>query len=128
MFVAIMEHSTTIALVATASSAAIIAVSSTISAAKHWKQISPKRKGNYEEIGTNVYQDEDGTATEESEARYSTYVQKVFILFGTALGVGFSLPIAIRSMKDMESLVYVSNWLIFVSWVRIAFLGLFGHL
>ncbi|KAH8146106.1 uncharacterized protein LAJ45_09796 [Morchella importuna] len=111
-----MEHNTIIALVATASSAAIIAVSSTINAAKHWKQVSSKRKGNYEEIGTGVYQDEDGTATEESEARYSTYVQKVFILFGAALGVGFSLPIAIRSMKDMESLVYVSNWLVFVSW------------
>lgn len=120
MSAAIMERTTIIALVVTASSAAIIAVSSTINAAKHWKQISSKRKARYQEIETDLYQDEDGTATEESEARYSTYVQKFFIVFGTALGLGFSLPIAIRSMEHMESNVYVSNWIVFVSWCFIS--------
>lgn len=112
-----MEHSITIALATTASSTAIIAFSSGLHAIRHRKQVLSKRQDGYEEIATNLYEDEDGIATVESEARYSTYTQKGLIVFGTLIGLGSSLSIAIRSTGDWTSSGYISDWLVFVSWV-----------
>lgn len=106
-----------ITLVSTALSTAIIAFSSSLHAIKHWKQVICKRKDGYEEITTDLYEDEDGRATVESEAKYSTYTQKGFIIFGTLIGLGFSLSIAIRSIGDRTNFGYISDWLVFVSWV-----------
>lgn len=107
----------TIALATAASSTAIIAFSSGLHAIRHWKQVLSKRRDGYEEMATDLYEDEDGIATVESEARYSTYTQKGFIMFGTLIGLGSSLSIAIRSTGDWTSSGYISDWLVFVSWV-----------
>lgn len=112
-----MERNIMIALVTTASSTAIIAFSTGFHAIQHWKQVFSKRKDGYEEITTDLYEDEDGIATVESEAKYSTFAQKGFIILGTLLGFGFSLSVAIRSTGDRTSSGYISNWLVFVSWV-----------
>lgn len=106
-----------ITLITTASSTAIIAFSSSFHAIQHWKQIISKRKDGYEEIAADLYEDEDGIATVESEAKYSTYTQKGFMLLGTLIGLGFSLSTAIRSTGDRTSSGYISDWLVFVSWV-----------
>lgn len=106
-----------ITLIPTALSTAIIAFSSSLHAIKHWKHVLSKRKDGYEEITTDLYEDEDGRATVESEAKYSTYTQKGFIVLGTLIGLGFSLSIAIRSTEDRTNFGYISDWLVFVSWV-----------
>lgn len=106
-----------IPLAATASSTAIIAFSSSFHTIQLWKQIFSKRRVGYEEIPTKLYEDEDGIATVESEARYSTYLQKGIIVLGTVAGLGFSLSVAIRSTGDRASSECISNWLVFVSWV-----------
>lgn len=123
-----IERDTVIALATTASSAAIIAVSSGFHAAKLWKQVLSKRKDSYDEITANLYQDEDGVATLDSEARYSTYMQKVFILLGTVAGMGFSLLIAIRSTGSRQDLEFISNWLVFFSWVNTPLINSFENI
>lgn len=106
-----------IALVTTASSTAIIALSSGLHAIQHWKQVLSRRKDGYEETA-NLYEDEDGVATVESEAKYSTCTQMGLIFLGTLAGLGFSLSVAIRSTSGgRTSSGYISDWLVFVSWV-----------
>lgn len=114
-----IERDIMITLITTALSTAIIALSSSFHAIQYLKQIASKRKDGYEEITAGVYEDEDGIATVESEAKYSTYTQKGFMFLGTLIGLGFSLSIAIRSTGDRTSSGYISDWLVFVSWVYI---------
>lgn len=112
-----MERGIVVALIATTSSTAIIAFSSGFHTIRLWKRIISKREEGHEEATTDLYEDEDGTATLESEARYSTYIQRRAIMLGTLIGLGFSLLVAIRSIGGRPSFECIPDWLVFVSWV-----------
>lgn len=65
-----------------------------------------------------IYEDKDGTATEESMAQYSTKKSFVVIFIGVALGLAASFALAVAGMVyHMDGVTRI--WLLFGSWVRI---------
>lgn len=65
-----------------------------------------------------IYQDEDGKATEESMAKYSTKRSFILIFLGTALGVASSFALAvIATIESMNIKNSTIIWLLFWSWV-----------
>ena len=76
-----------------------------------------QRHSTHEPI-QSLYHDEDGTATKESQARYSVKVQKYLILFGCILGTAVAITDAVQvtSSKTVPTLA-ASSWLLSLSWV-----------
>lgn len=71
-----------------------------------------------------LYEDEDGAATEESQALYSTKRQftAIFVLLGLGLATSLGLAIVATVRKDQSSytgLSLVQLWLLFPSWVGV---------
>jgi hypothetical protein len=70
-----------------------------------------------------VYEDEDGTATEESMAKYST--KPLFALIygftSTGLAVSFALAVfaTVRRANSFSELCVTQLWLLFPAWVSI---------
>lgn len=69
-----------------------------------------------------LYEDEDGAATEESQALYSTKYQfaSIFVLLGLGLATSLGLAIVATVRKDQfqsSDLMLVQLWLLFPSWV-----------
>lgn len=63
-----------------------------------------------------IYQDEDGEATEESMAKYSTKRHFIVIFVATGLGVASSFALTIVStINDINYGTII--WLLFWSWV-----------
>jgi hypothetical protein len=70
-----------------------------------------------------VYKDEDGTATLDSEAAYSSKSSKVIVYMATPLGFAASLASAvlstIRPVKTVSTQpLLVIDWINFTAWVR----------
>ena len=71
-----------------------------------------------------LYEDEDGAATEESQALFSTKRQfiAIFALLGLGIATSLGLAVAATVRKDQSSysgLSIVQVWLLFPSWVSI---------
>jgi hypothetical protein len=70
---------------------------------------------------SNLYEDADGVATEESMARYSTNHFYIITLVLATIGVATSLALAIYTTlqrHNFSHLCLVRIWLLFPSWVR----------
>ena len=72
-------------------------------------------------IGT-LYEDDDGSATEESQTEYSVKYAQMVVCITSALGLAASLTLAILSTVRHSSMglspkVFALDWLISVAWV-----------
>lgn len=69
----------------------------------------------------NLYEDEDGAATLDSEAAYSSRTVKIFICVVTALGFATSLASAVLSTvlanARLTRLSLIQDWMNFTAWV-----------
>lgn len=69
-----------------------------------------------------LYEDEDGVATEESMAHFSTKRQFVVIFFAAPIGIAASFGLAVWATvlkPSFSDLIIVQLWLLFASWVRV---------
>ena len=69
-----------------------------------------------------LYEAEDGVATEEAMARFSTKRQFLIIFFAAPVGIAASFGLAVWAtvLRDLFSdLTIVQLWLLFTSWVRV---------
>jgi hypothetical protein len=72
-----------------------------------------------------LYQDNDGTATENSMKAYSARRPFVFIFIGSALGLAASFGLAVFATVEtvkQESFHLSSIWALNLAWVRLIFL------
>lgn len=65
-----------------------------------------------------VYSDEDGTATEESQQAASNKIQRFFVFFFSVIGFGASLSLTILKTKSSVEFA-LAPWLRFVIWVSL---------
>jgi uncharacterized membrane protein YphA (DoxX/SURF4 family) len=69
-----------------------------------------------------LYKDEDGTATPESQAEYSSATVKIIICVVTALGFATSLASAVLSTvlanTHVTQALLIQDWTVFADWVR----------
>lgn len=67
---------------------------------------------------STIYEDEDGVATEESMAGYSTLVPKLLLSILTALGLLTAIALGILATVNVdEDPMCVENWLNVAQWV-----------
>ena len=97
--------------VATIVSLLVISLVATASAiAGHIRRVQDKH-------ARGVYEDEDGKATPESYAVFSTVWQKVTVVAWATIGLGCYAIYSVISQNEQSPPVW--NWLITASWVRI---------
>lgn len=77
--------------------------------------IQPKKLRN--RPTTDRYEDEDGTATRESEAAYSYQLQRVLVLLVSIVCLLASLALCVITPRSPYSLPGVGQWLHFGAWV-----------
>ena len=65
----------------------------------------------------DLYQDEDGTATEASQAAFSDWIPRTVLNLATVIGFGISIVSAILSIVWRASTASISLW---SSWVNMA--------
>ena len=68
-------------------------------------------------VKINVYEDEDGAATEKSTAEYSAKVPKLFLGIFVVSGLCTSIALAILGMLDRNDEIMVENWINVAQWV-----------
>ena len=71
-------------------------------------------------VEPEIYEDEDGVATEESMAQYSQKIPFIFILGSTSIGLAESFALAVFATVRKEffsELCLTETWLLFVAWV-----------
>lgn len=107
--------------VAAATLLVIIACSATSIRRIAQRFISPQ-KLQYQPISER-YEDEDGIATEESEASYTYQIQRVLVLVVSVIGSLDSLVLSVITTRSPRSNLEIQQWLQYISWVCI---GLFG--
>ena len=74
---------------------------------------------NQEESSLRVYEDEDGTATEESQKHHRASKPKWIALCSASLGLSISILVAVLTATLLSSLstAAIEYWLAFGSWV-----------
>ena len=83
----------------------------------------PSKLNGYHVAHSGVYQDKDGTATEESEAAFSDKLPKVIIYAATILGFATSITSAVLSTVWLTapfspSSSLIVDWINVFAWVR----------
>ena len=69
----------------------------------------------------DVYQDEDGTATKESQAAFSDWIPRIVLNLATLLGFGVSVASAVLGILWRSSIVEnwpLSTWVTMAAWVN----------
>jgi hypothetical protein len=75
-----------------------------------------RQKLQYQPISER-YEDEDGTATVESETAYSYQLPRALVLLISAIGSLDSLILCVITTRNPYSTVRVEQWLQFIAWV-----------
>ena len=68
---------------------------------------------------TDKYEDADGVATEESEAAFTTRIQRIFSLLTALVGFAVSLVSAILATLRADVQLPAESWLQFAAWIFI---------
>ncbi|KAK6333028.1 hypothetical protein TWF718_010852 [Orbilia javanica] len=68
---------------------------------------------------TDLYEDEDGAVTEESEKDYSVRLQKALVLLAAAAGTGCSYAASLRSMIHQDFSFIIGWWGYTATWTLI---------
>ena len=76
-----------------------------------------KPKDSEHEETSNVYEDLDGVATEESQRAYSTALPTYISISGTFIGLLASTAKASLASVHRTNDVDVEDWLVFATWV-----------
>lgn len=67
----------------------------------------------------NFYEDRDGKATPESIAAFSNRIPRAAILLFASLGLATSISISVLTTLDAQDGLFLENWMVTASWVRI---------
>ena len=78
---------------------------------------SSLKKDGYENVH-EFYEDEDGTATAETQKEYSAAIPKYLSLSSSILGLLASLTAAVITTVVPKTIIYLNHWFLFGSWVR----------
>lgn len=115
-----MAHSDTVALASSIVGLAAVAFL-TIPAAKQLsRRLSGSRSLSYEPL-SDRYEDEDGIATEESQAAYSVHLQRILLMVIVTVGTVETLIIALLATSRHRIRLPTEQWLSFVSWILLSF-------
>lgn len=63
------------------------------------------------------YEDEDGTATQESEAAYSYHIPRMVVLLISVLGFSASSALGVITARSHRTILAAQQWLLFAAWV-----------
>ena len=81
-----------------------------------YRRSSPRKGHSYDEIH-NIYEDEDGTATEETQKNYSAVIPRYLILVCAVIGLLLSIATSVLSTTQPGGTLFIESWLTFGSWV-----------
>lgn len=77
--------------------------------ASHFRESKPK---------SEIYEDEDGVASEESMAAYSATAPKIALSLCTVLGFLTAVPLAVLgTLEHDHDSTFIQNWLSVAQWV-----------
>lgn len=96
----------------------VVIASSVLSIRRLTLRFSPTHKLHYQPISER-YEDEDGTATQDSEAAYSYQKQRVLVLVFSVIGLLDSLMLCVIPTQSSYSTHEIEQWLQFAAWVRV---------
>lgn len=119
-----MEYSVAIAP-AIASSVALVFTAIVASTAFLNLLVKPRRNSSngYDE-SPNLYEDEDGTATEKSQKEYSATLPRYLLLASSAVGTVIASTGAIFRTLHPDNDLFVESWITFGSWAILVSLAL----
>ena len=80
------------------------------------QRLIPAEKIRYQCLSER-FEDEDGTATQESEAAYSYTLQRLLVLLLSVIGSIDSLVLAVIATRDTNFIANAEQWLHFGAWV-----------
>ena len=83
-------------------------------------QATSKEKNETSNETSELYQDQDGIATEETQKAYSAALPKYIALSCSLLGWSASTIVAVFTTVHPVSNIYVEHWVGFVTWVGIS--------
>lgn len=66
---------------------------------------------------SDIYEDEDGKATEESIKEFSTTIPRILLTFFTIAGFAIAVLLAVFSTIGAEHVMFLENWLNVAQWV-----------
>jgi hypothetical protein len=89
----------------------LLTLPSLASAASHLRESKPKSKSK-----SNIYEDKDGIATENSVTEYSARIPKIFLSVFATFGLGTSIALAV--LDTLARSDALESWLNFAQWVR----------
>ena len=115
-----MVDSTTASL--TAAIVCLILVS-ILSIPATWQVVNrfrPGPKKDYQSV-PEKYEDEDGEATEESEAAYSDFVQRLALILLSVVGLVDSLVLAVLATARAYPKLSTEQWIQFATWLLLLF-------
>lgn len=113
----VMLHHTTTSLAISISCLAIIAALSVPALYQYLERVRV-RKDQYSEL-SDLYEDEDGTATEESQEAYSDFLPRLILLLTSAIASTDALISAVLTSTRSHPSLSVEQWLQFATWVRL---------
>lgn len=76
-----------------------------------------KRRKRFAEDDNSPYEDNDGTATEESQKKFSTIIPRSLSVTGAIFGCLLSLAEAVLRTSNRGRYSLTESWLVFASWV-----------
>lgn len=76
-----------------------------------------KRRKRFAEDDNIPYEDNDGTATEESQKEFSTIIPRSLSVTGSIFGCLLSLAEAVLRTSNRGRYLLTESWLVFASWV-----------
>lgn len=110
-------HQTTTSLAISISCLAVVAALSVPALYQYLERLRA-RKDQYAEL-SDLYEDEDGTATEESQEAYSDFVPRLILILISAVASIDALVTAILTSTRSQTSLSVEQWLQFATWVRL---------
>lgn len=113
-----MLHHTTTSLAISISCLAVVAALS-IPALYQYLERVRARKDQYSEL-SDLYEDEDGAATEESQEAYSDFIQRVTLVLISAVASVDALITAILTSAHSDISLAIEQWLQFATWVSLS--------
>ena len=111
-----MADSTTASLAAAIVCLGLVVILSIPSTWQVVQRFRPGGKVRYEAV-TEIYEDEDGEATEESQAAYSDFIPRLAVVLISIVGLLDSLVLAVLATARAYLKLSTEHWLQFSTWL-----------
>lgn len=115
-----MEHSRRASSIAGLTVLILVLLTTIPTSIRFFKRTTSKARSNEPNDTSNLYQDEDGIATAETQKAYTATLPTYLALSCSVLGFSASVGIAIYSTAHPTLNPYFEHWLSVGTWVRIA--------